>query len=732
MYHEMLFWGGGWHVFVKKSDQSIRFTWVGFAIPIILLSLLLLFVLYQQFERISLNILERTNKDVLSQSDSIVNYINDVVYISAMQTFYDEKVSVLRTSTKLSNSEKIEGVRNLDSYGGYSSSVYSVYIYNAKSEYFYTTSNMPEGASIDFFDQGAVSLLEQINPKNRMKPVFRFIPKPYARGLEPVYTYILFEEDLNDSYDNAMIINVHADWLDTVLTSFLGKMEVLLLNDQDRVIGKTYAIDAQSQQEIESLIRMRSSDSGRFDVKNGNQTELYLYSTFGDTDWCFVRHLSRNELLRELNEMEANTYMAIFTALLLVSLLGLFTALRFFHPLQRVDRALRKSHLSQETLSVEDYVDKLVISSNSAKIVEKGYERHLRAEYLRDLLTRNCNDLEILQVEFLTYSVPFALDVPFALVLFSKDGEALFEDASSIAFTAIAVHHKDCLVCFIQGVLDESKIQNLCEQYQCCSSVGNPLSWDSDIRNSYERVLECMSYSMFEECRQLVYHEKMLDEKVLQLPRQQNYETQILTCLSQSRAVQAYTFYLQFRQELIMCRLTYIRFSLKRLYLATLAPSRQLDNSVFEEFDQAVWTYRDFSIIDEIFRESFAIHAEYILQSKEGRLGNIIQHINQIIERDYQDLDLGVQKIADELSFSPVYLGKLFRQQTGGSIADKINDIRLEKAKQLLLADNSLTIKEISFCSGFPNSKYFFTLFRKATNMTPSQWKKDHAKDVIC
>jgi YesN/AraC family two-component response regulator len=178
--------------------------------------------------------------------------------------------------------------------------------------------------------------------------------------------------------------------------------------------------------------------------------------------------------------------------------------------------------------------------------------------------------------------------------------------------------------------------------------------------------------------------------------------------------------------------LTYIRFALKRLYLATLPPSGQVDNSVLEQFDQAVWSDRDFTKVDQIFQTAFENHAQQVLQSKEGRLGNLIQRVHQIVERDYQDLNLSVQRIADELSFSPVYLGKVFRQQTGMSIADSINDFRLKNAKQLLLSDTDLTIKQISFYAGFPNSKYFFTLFRNATNMTPSQWKKEHTKELVC
>lgn len=103
----------------------------------VLAAMALSLVLYQQFERISLNMLERTNRDMLNQSDSIVNYINDMIYTSGMQLFYDETISVLRTSEDVGNGTLVEGVRKLDTFGGYSSSIQSVYIYNGRKDMFF-------------------------------------------------------------------------------------------------------------------------------------------------------------------------------------------------------------------------------------------------------------------------------------------------------------------------------------------------------------------------------------------------------------------------------------------------------------------------------------------------------------------------------------------------------------------------------------------------------------------
>ncbi len=689
----------------------------------VLAAMALSLVLYQQFERISLNMLERTNRDMLNQSDSIVNYINDMIYTSGMQLFYDETISVLRTSEDVGNGTLVEGVRKLDTFGGYSSSIQSVYIYNGRKDMFFTTSNVPGAPSSEFFDQGVLDLLEQVYPSSRMRPTYRYVPKPYSRGLVEVNTYILFEENADGLFDNAMIVNVYADWLDTVLASFLGETEVLVLNEQGRVIGKTFEIGPQQQQEVERLIRTRTSDAGRFIVSNSFGKNLYLYSAFGTTDWCFVRHLGWNELFAELDMMKTYTYAGIFCVLALVSFLGLRNSLRFFMPLKQIADTLQKSQLSADPLPVVDYVDKLVVTSHTAKTVEKNYIRHLRSEYLRQLLSVDSGKIENLRVEFSMYEVPFRCDEPFSLLSLSMDGEALLGDIERIAESCCCVRMNNRAVCFLQGGVDCLMLERICIQYDCYCSLGEPIRWTDNIRLAFERIEEGLAYHMFPTCHELIYREWMLDRKYSSLPSRLNMEPQILSSLSQAKLDDAFLQYKEYRDAISLCRFSYIVFTLKRLYLASLGHPDSVDESVLERLDHALRIQQDGAAVDMVFQETFERRVESILKSKESRIGMMLEQVRRIIERDYADVNLGVQSIADELSLSSVYLGKLFRSNTGHSIAEEINVCRLEHARRLL-AETDLPVQEVSARAGFPNAKYFFTLFRNAMNQTPARYRE--------
>ncbi|MDY4610395.1 MAG: AraC family transcriptional regulator [Sphaerochaetaceae bacterium] len=711
------------HSGASPKVRPVRFTWARLVLPMVLAAMTLSLVLYQQFERISLNMLERMNRDMTNQSDSIVNYINDMIYASGMQLFYDETIALLRTSGSIGNGTIVEGVRKLDTFGGYSASIQSVYIYNGRQDCFFTTSNVPGASSMDFFDQGVLDVLDQVYPSSRMRPIYRYVPKPYSRGLVEVNTYVLFEEDAGGMFDNAMIVNVHADWLDTVLASFLGETEVLVLNEQGRVIGKTFEINLQQQQEVERLIRTRTSDTGRFIVSGSSGKDLYLYSAFGTTDWCFVRHLGWNELFAELDMMKTYTYAGLFCVLALVSFLGLRNSLRFFMPLKRIADTLQKSELSADPLQVVEYVDKLVVTSHTAKTVEKNYIRHLRAEYLRQLLDKDGGEFENICVEFSMYEVPFRCDEPFSLLLLSMNGEALLSDIERIADSCCSVQMNNRAVCFLQGEVDCPMLEQLCIHYGCYCSLGEPIRWTDDIRLSFGRIEEGLSYHMFPTTHELIYREWMLNEKYSSLPNKLNLEPQILSSLAQAKLDDAFLRYKEYRDAISLCRFSYIVFTLKRLYLASLGHPDSVDEHVLERLDLALKVQRDSDAVDMIFWETFKQRVEEILKSKESRVGLMLDRVRQIIERDHGDVNLSVQSVADELSLSSVYLGKVFRTNTGHSIAEEINICRLEYARRLL-AETDLSVRQVAIQAGFPNSQYFFTLFRKAMNQTPAQYRE--------
>ncbi|SEN96381.1 AraC family transcriptional regulator [Paenibacillus sp. OV219] len=91
----------------------------------------------------------------------------------------------------------------------------------------------------------------------------------------------------------------------------------------------------------------------------------------------------------------------------------------------------------------------------------------------------------------------------------------------------------------------------------------------------------------------------------------------------------------------------------------------------------------------------------------------------------YYATELRVQDIASSLHVSYRTLARLFKQRTGVTVIEKLNDIRIKQAKKLLI-ETQLTLKQIALAVGLKNEFYFSTLFRQVAMVTPSSFRELH------
>jgi two-component system response regulator YesN len=87
-----------------------------------------------------------------------------------------------------------------------------------------------------------------------------------------------------------------------------------------------------------------------------------------------------------------------------------------------------------------------------------------------------------------------------------------------------------------------------------------------------------------------------------------------------------------------------------------------------------------------------------------------------------------VNWIARHLKLSPDYISRLYRKDTGESLAVAITHQRIHRARYLLEV-SSLNIAEISRAVGFSNPNYFTQLFCKYNKIPPRQYRLEHARD---
>lgn len=95
-------------------------------------------------------------------------------------------------------------------------------------------------------------------------------------------------------------------------------------------------------------------------------------------------------------------------------------------------------------------------------------------------------------------------------------------------------------------------------------------------------------------------------------------------------------------------------------------------------------------------------------------------------DKPYTDGDLNLQKLARQLSIPPQHLSQIINERLNQSFVDFINTYRVEEAKRRLVdpAKKHFSLLAIAEEVGFNSKSSFNLVFKKHTNMTPSEFRK--------
>ena len=134
------------------------------------------------------------------------------------------------------------------------------------------------------------------------------------------------------------------------------------------------------------------------------------------------------------------------------------------------------------------------------------------------------------------------------------------------------------------------------------------------------------------------------------------------------------------------------------------------------------------SVVSKIESESFYTKAEQsasvvlldeTLKNAKGHL--IVKKALEYIDEHYAS-NIVLEDVADHVYVSSFHLSKLLKTHAGKNYTDIILELRLSKAK-MLLENDSLNIKEVSYMSGFNSQTYFSKVFKNYAGITPGEYK---------
>ena len=99
--------------------------------------------------------------------------------------------------------------------------------------------------------------------------------------------------------------------------------------------------------------------------------------------------------------------------------------------------------------------------------------------------------------------------------------------------------------------------------------------------------------------------------------------------------------------------------------------------------------------------------------------------IMNYINSNFSNKNLSTQKIARNSYLSHTYLCSFFKKSTGKTLNEYITEVRMEKAKEML-KDIRLKQYDIAYGTGFRDTNYFSTLFKKYTGYTPTEFREKY------
>jgi AraC-like DNA-binding protein len=113
-----------------------------------------------------------------------------------------------------------------------------------------------------------------------------------------------------------------------------------------------------------------------------------------------------------------------------------------------------------------------------------------------------------------------------------------------------------------------------------------------------------------------------------------------------------------------------------------------------------------------------------VSRNKRFEIGEVDQKIEQakIIMNGHLSGNIDLEAMAGQLNLSYSWFRKVFKNYTGYAPAKYFQEIKLRKAKELLVT-TSLSAKEISFMLGYQSTEHFFSLFKRHTTFTPLEYR---------
>ena len=146
--------------------------------------------------------------------------------------------------------------------------------------------------------------------------------------------------------------------------------------------------------------------------------------------------------------------------------------------------------------------------------------------------------------------------------------------------------------------------------------------------------------------------------------------------------------------------------------------------SLLDRFSVEIENAEDFDTLDVSAGSILHLMFDRIFSGRKLSGQPVIRKANLYIQEHLTE-HLTLKKIADAVGRSENYFCRILKEETGQTVTEYINRLRIERSKTCLIY-STMSVAEAAEACGFESQSYFTRIFRRYTGKTPGQFRKEH------
>ncbi len=686
--------------------------------------------------------------DLTQTSKEVVN-MNEAAQSLSFQIYRNSTISKIVFYDKPDIYDVTAAMSELGNYLSSMPYIESIYVYNPKSAKLYIASS--HGQNGVFTEQELVdtNILDILNHYEEYKP-FMPIPRVYSNGAEEndqvrAYTFLCYDAiGWDRTINSAVIVNISAPWINKEINSPANSKSAtfILSGNNSFLSGNSLEQQELAPEEARWVEQKIKGDSeGYFIDKYAGVNSLISYTAPDDLDWQYVR-ITPYEIITKQTDSIRNATLLI-AALILVGgiVLSWITSKSLYLPINRI--------VSEMNILESEKRDSMFM---------------IRQNTMRDLVLGLKPLQSIQQVEKLRQlGIHFTFNDDYRLILLRIDNYRELRDEQSsyllaykFAIMNIAseicgqtyrvetVDMNDDGILVLLNIIDSIEytdtglIETLLRQIQlACSDylkISLTLTYSHIDRNTlqlhqlYKQVREASNHRLFygHGCIISAQSISALQANTYHYPTEK--EKRLTDALMCGKIEEAKEHFSTIIREAESYPFHTVQLAVSRLSVTIkeIINTVQKRNRLQCDGAPALPTLESVETVAELEAAFFALFSEMrgqLSEKKNAKQHDLIRLINQKVAENYMEPNLSLNQIADELDMSPIYISRLYKQQTLTSIVDVILEVRMREVCSLL-ENTDLPVTTIAERCGFTSSSYLHRMFKRSFGTTPTDYRR--------